>query len=385
MPSLVYHKYNRIVLQEFVAAVFQSHGIPEEESVVAAKILDCADHRGHPSHGVQRLGVYHDKLNAGESNPEPNIRIERGGLERGKAAATIDGDNGLGLVVGPYAMNYAIETAQRFGTSSIAVNNSNHYGTAGYYVLKAIEANMIGEAQTATTPLVAPFGSTKKFLGTDAYAVGAPGGKERGLVTDMATSVAAVGKMELCIRCDLPIPGNWAFDQDGLPTIDAQSGRAGALRPMGSDKDHAGHKGTCMATVVQIFCGLLSGANWGPHTPRFTLALPDPQTMVGKGTGHYFRATDIDTHRDIGEFRAAVDRFIAEYMALPADDDTPGAELAHPGLVEWRAEEENSTHIEVIEDVVNDLAVIGKDTGVALPQSDDQVEKEVEEAKGVTG
>lgn len=384
MPTLTYHRYNREALREFVSLVLQSHGVPKKDANTAAKVLDCADHRGHPSHGVQRLQVYHEKLTEGETNPKPNIIVERGGLDRQKAAATINGDNGLGLVVGPWSMRYAIETAAVFGTSSIAVNNSNHFGTAAFYVLEAMKAEMIGEAQTTTTPLTAAFGSTEKFFGTDAFAVGAPGGKERGLVSDMATSVAAVGKMELCIRCDLPIPGNWAFGPDKKPTFDPIAGRKGALRPMGSDKDHAGHKGTCLATVVQIFCGLLSGANWGPHTPRFTLALPTPQTLVGKGTGHYFGATDIEVHRDTSEFKAQVDRFIAEYMSLPADDPSPGAELAHPGLVEWRAEEKNATHVDVVQAVVDNLADIAKATGVHLPASDEIEERVIGSSKGVT-
>jgi LDH2 family malate/lactate/ureidoglycolate dehydrogenase len=355
--------------------------VPKADAELASWVLDCADERGHPSHGIQRLDAYYGKLKAGEINPQPNPRFVSGGPDSGYNAGTFDGDNGLGLVIGPKANQFCMDMAES-GVGAVAVRNSNHFGTAAYYVLEPMQRGFIGHAMTNTTPLTVPFGGRERFFGTDAIAYGFPGHTERGLVSDFATSVAAVGKMELCIRAGRPIPDCWALDENGQPTTDPIAGRKGGLRPAGADRDHAGHKGTCLATIVQSFCGLLSGAAWGPFTPRFTVALGNPpappQGVVGVGTGHMFGAWKIEAFRDLTEFGQQVDLFIEKYMQVPPSLD-PSEELAYPGLVEWRNSQQHETHVPVLQQIVDSLVDMSKQTGVPLGPSESVYDEEIEE------
>jgi L-2-hydroxycarboxylate dehydrogenase (NAD+) len=378
---LRYHNYEREVLREFGSRILQTFDVPKADAELAVRVLDCADSRGHPSHGCQRLDAYYGKLKAGEINPRPNPRFVSGGPERGLAGGTFDGDNGLGLVVAPKANEACLEMADRFGIAGVTVRNSNHFGTAAFYPLMALKRGMIGQAMTTSTPLVAPFGGNQKFFGTDAFATGFPGKTERGLMSDMATSVAAVGKMEICIRAGLPIPDCWAFDAEGNPTTDPAAGRQGALRPAGADRAHAGHKGTCLATVVQGLCGMLAGAAWGPFTPRFTMAYESfdpPPGVIGVGTGHYLQAWKVSAYRDPDEFGEQVDQFIDLYMkvrpSIAADE-----ELAYPGLVEWRSEERYAVHIPVMQQVVDSFRQMSKETGIPLPDSLEVYEETVKQ------
>jgi L-2-hydroxycarboxylate dehydrogenase (NAD+) len=115
-------------------------------------VLACADLRGIDSHDVARLHCYFELLSAGAINPKPQIEIVRSTM----STATVDGDNGLGLVVGPRASRIAMDKAEKSGSGWVSVRNTNHFGIAGYYVLKALERDLIGWAMTNSTKLVAP-------------------------------------------------------------------------------------------------------------------------------------------------------------------------------------------------------------------------------------
>ena len=91
-------------LHEFCAGVFRSLGVPEADARLAADVLSSADRRGIDSHGVARLRTYCDLLSIGKINPRPRPRIVR----ESASTATVDGDNGLGLVVGPWANRIAM-------------------------------------------------------------------------------------------------------------------------------------------------------------------------------------------------------------------------------------------------------------------------------------
>ena len=107
---------------------------------LAAEVLHRSDIRGIDSHGVARLHCYFDMLKLGRINPKPQLKIVR----ESASTATVDGDNGLGLVVGPKANEIAMNKAADAGTGWVSVCNTNHYGIAGYYVLEALKHDLIG-------------------------------------------------------------------------------------------------------------------------------------------------------------------------------------------------------------------------------------------------
>src|SRR5213593_3666408 len=142
-------------LFEFTTRVFRHMGVPEDDARTAATVLQAADLRGIDSHGVARLHSYFDMLRLGRIEPRPNVTIVR----ESPSTATVDGGNGLGLVVGPKANAIAMEKALAVGSGWVSVRNTNHYGIAGYYVLEALKRDLIGWSMTNATRSVAPLGA----------------------------------------------------------------------------------------------------------------------------------------------------------------------------------------------------------------------------------
>jgi L-2-hydroxycarboxylate dehydrogenase (NAD+) len=349
-------------LHEFCERVFRHLGVPDHEARLAADVLSAADRRGIDSHGVARLRTYHDLLSVGRINSRPQPRIVR----ETPSTATVDGDNGLGLVVGPWANEVAMRKAGAAGTGWVSVCNTNHYGIAGYYVMQAAARDMIGWSMTNTSKGVAPLWGAERMLGTNPIAIAFPAGEEAPIVLDMATSTVAYGKIEMADREGEAVPLGWAIDQDGNPTTDPRAMiRGGALVPLGSDREHGGHKGYGLGLAVDVLCAVLSGANWGPFTPPFALRQPDPPRRVGKGIGHFFGAMRVDAFRDVDEFKAHVDDFIRTLKATRPAPGTSGPLI--PGDPERLAQAERDAHgVPLIHAVLEDLRDISRTTGVPL-------------------
>src|SRR4051812_42397699 len=226
-------------LKEFSKQVFIHFRIPEKDAATAAEVLGLSDLRGIDSHGVARLHTYFEMLTLGRINPTPKITIVR----EHKSVCTVDGDNGLGLVVGPKANEIAMDKATQFGSGWVSVCNTNHYGIASYYSLKALERDMIGWSMTNTTKLVAPLWGAERMLGTNPIAIAFPGLKNPPIVVDLATSAAAYGKIEIARRKNQPVPKGWIIDKEGkMSTAPDDMINGGALLPLGSDRDLGGHK-----------------------------------------------------------------------------------------------------------------------------------------------
>ncbi len=347
-------------LHEFASRVFQHFGIPQPDADQAADILVLADLRGIDSHGIARLRSYVSMLTIGRINPTPNIRIVRESL----STATVDGDNGLGLVVGPQANAIAMDKAHDAGTGWVAVKHTNHYGIAGWYVLAALKRDMLGWAMTNTTKIVAPLWGAERMLGTNPIAIAFPGLEEPPIVIDMATPAAAFGKIEMAIRKKEPIPDGWAIDGNGHPTTNpSDMFHGGAMLPLGADRDHGGHKGFCLGAMVDLLCGPLSGANWGPFTPPFTLEHAEPPRRVGQGIGHFFGAMKIEAFIDPTEFKRQIDDWIRTFRATKPAPGTNGPLI--PGDPERLAEiERRVTGIPLVLAVVEDLRFVAQQTGV---------------------
>ena len=349
-------------LHAFCAAVFRHLGVPDEEAALAADVLSAADRRGIDSHGVARLRTYYDLLSIGRINPRPHPRLVR----ETPSTATVDGDNGLGLVVGPWANEIALDKAAAAGSGWVAVCNTNHYGIAGYYVMQAIARDMIGWSMTNSSKGVAPLWGGERVLGTNPIAIGIPAGEEPPVVLDMATCTVAYGKIEIAMREGHTIPLGWAIDRHGYPTTDPHAmHEGGALVPLGSDREHGGPKGYGLAVAVDVLCGALSGANWGPFCPPFALRQEDPPRRVGKGIGHFFGALRVDAFRETAEFKAQMDDFIRTLRATRPAPGTTGPLL--PGDPERLAQVERDTlGVPLVPAVLEDLRDIARRTGVAL-------------------
>ncbi|MGF1632780.1 MAG: Ldh family oxidoreductase [Phycisphaerae bacterium] len=349
-------------LRSFVERVFGTFGVPEEDAAQAADVLIAADLRGINSHGVARLKTYVDMLTLGRINPTPTLKVVR----ETACTGTVDGDNGLGLVVGPRANRIAMEKAKAAGSGLISVCNTNHYGIAGYYAMMGLPHDLICWSMTNTTKLVAPLWGAQRMTGTNPLAIAFPAGEEPPIVIDMATCAAAYGKIEQARRRGDDIPHGWAIDRQGRETVDPdRMVDGGALLPLGSYKDQGGHKGWCLASMVDICCCVLSGANWGPWAPPFALRQEVPEKSVGKGIGHFFGAARVDGFIDTAEYKEQMDDYIRTMRGTRPQPGTPGVVI--PGDPERQAEEVRSVNgIPVLMPVVEDMQEVAKATGASL-------------------
>lgn len=231
-----------------------------------AAVLAEADYRGHFSHGFNRLEMYVGDVEGKMTSIENEPVI----LKETAATAYVDGKNCLGPVVGNFCMDLAIRKARSAGVGWVVAKGSNHYGIAGWYSLRASEKGLLGLSFTNTSPLVYPTRGKELTLGTNPITLAAPAtSKQDEFVLDMATSTAALGKIEMCRRKKVPIPTGWAADKEGIVTNDAETAIKGGLLPLGGEESTGGYKGYGLSMMVEIFCGILGDACWGPNVRKW--------------------------------------------------------------------------------------------------------------------
>ncbi len=339
------------LLKKYVASVFTAIGCSEEDAALASDVLVSADARGIDSHGVARLAGYVRLFDNGRLNTKPQVKV----LHETPSTATLDGDRGLGLIVAPKAMEIACEKATLAGSGWVAVQNSNHFGIAGYHAMKALPTQMIGWAMTHAAPLVTPTFSKEKLLGTNPIAVAIPANQEPAFVADFASTAVAYGKLEILQRKGLDTPDGWVQDANGDPCNDAFAIKnGGALLPLGGDREHGSHKGYGLGAIVDILSGVLSGANFGPWVPPFaTAGFMRAGETVGNGTGHFLGAMRVDAFRPAVDFTNDMDKWIRRFRSAKAVE---GKQVLIPGDPERELESiRREEGIPLLQPVVEDL------------------------------
>ena len=224
----------------------------------------------------------------------------------------MDGDRGLGFVIGHHAMTEAIHRAEKTGAGFVAVRNSTHFGATAYYAMMALERDMIGVAMSHGIAVVVAPGSTKPAVSTNPLAVAVPAGKKPPFVLDMATSVVAGGKLEIARREGTSIPEGWAIDKEGKPLTDPTKRviGEGGLLPLGGTPTLGGYKGFGLGVLVDILCGVLSGSS------ASILQESTPGTR-GNANDHFFGALRIASFLPVENFKKSMDEMIEAFEALP--------------------------------------------------------------------
>jgi L-2-hydroxycarboxylate dehydrogenase (NAD+) len=353
-------KYQVERLREFSSRVFQQCGVLRADADQAADILTTADLWGIDTHGVARLSSYYEMLTRGYANPRPNVRI----IRELPGTANLDGDNGLGLIVGPKANEIAMAKAEAVGSGWVSVCHSTHFGIAGYYPFMALACDLIGWTMTNTTPQVAPLWGSERMLGTNPIAIAFPGYQEPPVIIDMATSTISYGRVENAIRKAETLPPGCIADSEGVWTITPEEMiNGGAILPLGMDRERGGHKGYCLSAMVDILCGVLSGANWGPFVPPFPYYLKSTGRAVGKGIGHLFGALRIDGFTDPVDFKQRIDEWIRVFRTAKPAHNTPGPLI--PGDPERKAQAvQLKEGVPLLRSVVEDLRHLSVRTGI---------------------
>jgi L-2-hydroxycarboxylate dehydrogenase (NAD+) len=335
-----------VKLTDFATRSLIKVGVPEEDARITAKILVTTDLRGIDSHGVAHLASFYIRfIREGLVNTKPNTKI----FSNAPATAVMDGDRGLGFVVGYRAMTEAMRRAKEVGAGFVSVRNSSHFGAGGNYAMMALENDMIGVSMTeGGKGMVAP-GTVGRNFGINVISIAVPAGEEAPFVLDMATTVVPNGKVEITMREGKMMPEGWAVDKEGKPVTDPKKyyEEGGALLPLGGSPQTGGFKGFGLAVAVDILCRVLPAA-----------AATDQ--MAGE---HFFGALRIDGFQPAAEFKKRMDELVRTYRALPR---AAGVDrLYMPGEIEQEIEKRRQSEgIPLHPNVVASLKQLAQELGI---------------------
>ncbi len=180
-------------LAAFIREALVRLGLPDADAQTVATLMAEADLQGSDGHGVTRLPQYARRIRAGGFNVAPKIRV----VHDYPSTALIDGGNGMGHLVMKRAAEMAIEKARTTGIAWVNSQFSNHAGPASLYASMPLAHDMIGlYFAVGNANHLPPWGGLDMLLSTNPIAVAIPAGDERAIVLDMATTVAAYGKVK---------------------------------------------------------------------------------------------------------------------------------------------------------------------------------------------
>jgi LDH2 family malate/lactate/ureidoglycolate dehydrogenase len=306
-------------LEAFIARAFEACGVAAGDARRAGQLMAEADLIGADAHGVFRLPQYVKRIQAGGINTQPDISVAS---ER-TAMALLDGDNALGHLVMSKAAEIAIEKAATTGVAWVGARNSNHAGPASLYARMPLERDMIGlYVAVGSANHLPPWGGTEMLLSTNPIAVAIPSAQNPPIILDMATTVAAYGKVKTKAQRGEMMPEGWMIDRMGNPLTDPKRASEGFLLPIG------GPKGYGLALIFGLLAGTLNGAAFGRDVVDFNA---DSKTVTN--TGHFVIALDIAAFTDVDQFKRDVDEIWEQMKSsekLPGFSDIrlPGERLA---------------------------------------------------------
>jgi LDH2 family malate/lactate/ureidoglycolate dehydrogenase len=296
-------------LRRFVADAFVAAGLPKKDALTCAELMVRADLHGADGHGIFRLPQYVRRIKGGAVNVRPKVRVAR----EAAGMALVDGDNGMGHVVMSFAARTAIRKAKRAGAAWVGVKRSNHAGPASLYAAMPLEHDMIGlYLAVGNANHMAPWGGIDLLLSTNPIAIAVPALNEGPIVLDMATTVAAYGKVKTAAQRGERMPEGWMIGHDGKPLTDPQRSGEGLLVPIG------GYKGYGLALMFGLLAGTLNGAAMGSDTVDFNADDTSPTN-----TGHAIVALSISRFGKVREFKRRVDGIVRE---LRGSRRMPGVE-----------------------------------------------------------
>ena len=301
--------------ERFISSALQSVKVPVRDADITASLMVKSDLTGADGHGIFRLPAYLKRIRAGGINLYPNIHIER---EQG-ATALINGDNALGHLVMNKAVDLAIEKVKQHSVCWIGSHYGNHSGAASVYVRKLAEHGYIAiYMAVGNANHMAPWGGIDLLLSTNPIAIAVPAGGHPIVLLDIATTVAAYGKVKVAAQKGESIPEGWMMDRQGKPITDPQKSSEGSLLPIG------GYKGYGLAVMIGLLAGALNNAAVGKGTIDFN-AHHDLIT----NTGQTIIAID---PRAFGDKDAFIGRVVDLVEDLKRSSTLPGVkEIRVPG------------------------------------------------------
>ncbi len=305
-----YIKYSYEQLKKFCTDAFVKFGFNKEESDIIVDVLLTSDLYGIESHGMQRLVRYHKGIEKGliKIDAKPEIVFET------PVSAVIEGNDGMGQLLGYKAMNIAIEKAKKTGMAIVTVRNSNHYGIAGYYAKMACNEGLIGMSMTNSEAIMVPTFGRLAMLGSNPIAIAMPA-EPYDFFFDASTTVVTRGKLEIYNKLQKPLPEGWALNSTGKGSSDASdvlknivAKAGGGIMPLGGETEQSGsHKGYGYGMFCEIFTSILSMGLTSNHTH-----------IGGKGgTCHGFIAINPEVFGDADAIKEHLSTLLRELRESP--------------------------------------------------------------------
>lgn len=302
--------YSYEKLKKFCTDAFLKFGFSDEESQIIVDVLLTSDLYGIESHGMQRLVRYHKGIEKGliKIDAKPEVVFET------PVSAVIEGNDGMGQLLGYKAMNIAIEKAKKAGMAIVTVRNSNHYGIAGYYAKMACKEGLIGMSMTNSEAIMVPTFGRLAMLGSNPIAIAMPA-EPYDFFFDASTTVVTRGKLEIYNKLSKPLPDGWALNSAGKGSSDASdvlknivAKAGGGIMPLGGEFEQSGsHKGYGYGMLCEIFTSILSMGLTSNHTH-----------IGGKGgTCHGFIAIDPKVFGDANAIKEHLSTLLKELRESP--------------------------------------------------------------------
>jgi LDH2 family malate/lactate/ureidoglycolate dehydrogenase len=336
-------------LQAFVAEMFVRTGMPEGDAAYCAQSLVDTNLWGIDSHGVLRVPLYVQRVRNGAINPTPNIK----GIKGNMGLEVLNGDDGMGFVVGRETMKRAIQLAQEYNIGMVGAIRSNHFGAAAIYARMATAKGMIAIVMTNVIPNIVAPGGGKPITGNNPIAFGVPTFGEFPFILDISLSNVAGGKLLLASKKKEKIPLDWATDKEGRPTDDPDLAFAGFLLPVG------GHKGLGLSYFVDILSGLITGGVF-QHAMKSMYKHADEPSL----TCHQMIVINPLAIISREEMQSRMVSFYQTIKASPMWDESK--EMLLPGELEHRtAQARREQGIPLPVNLTDELVALGAELGVS--------------------
>lgn len=310
-------------LREFCVTALTKVGVKEENAKIVADVLITTDTFGVLSHGTKNLYQYILKMQEKGLNATAEPTVER----EGAAWAIVNGNEAVGMLSSYKAMELAINKAKQTGIAYVGVNNSCHFGAAGYYANMAAKEGLIGISMSNADPNMAIPNSSDVAIGNNPFSFAAPMSNGKSVFLDIALSGVAALKIVMAKEKGEKVPKEWLIDNDGEPTDDPSGfPYESHLQPM------AAHKGYGLAIMVEILASVLTGAGILGEVPSWNLNL-----KTRNNAGHAFIAIDPTQFMDRETFEKRI------MQMVDGLHDAPKAKKASrifiPGEMEWEKRE----------------------------------------------
>ena len=335
-------------LQAFMAKIFEGLGMPPADAALEAEVLVWANLRGVDSHGVHRIAEYSGQVDRGLMNPRPEVRVER----ETPAVVLIEGDWAFGPVVTVFAVEKVVAKAREMGIGWALIRNTTHQGAMGYYTELMARENMAGIAVVCNPPNMAPTGARVPGVHNSPISIAVPGKERRPINLDMATSVAAGGKLQVAIDKGEPIPEGWSLDKEGRPNTDPK--KNAVLLPTGD------YKGYGLSLMFECLSSLMVG------TPLLSSFAAQDDSVKPGTQNSFIAAIDIGFFTDVEGYRENVDKLVKTMKDLPLAEGAE--EVFVPGEKEDRMHEERAVEgIPLPPGTVEKLKVAAERFGLEMP------------------